>query len=279
MTAMTDRIKQTLRSGVKKIISRYSPVSRPEECARYKSSTHAFREFCFVIKGNCSYMINNNVYDLTAGTAVFIDHWVPHAYGYLPEDHDLILLWIHLYGLNALQCSCSISQISLNCSTRPIKIITLPLGYAEILSHRLKQLELLAVKDEETVNTFLADPVNSMLNEIAFQIDHPIFSQTSRDRNAAIIEAVKNHIIMCNARDCSYQTLGQLSGLSKSYLAHCFRHHTGISIGDFVDRVRIEYTINAMKRGMKQKEIAYELGFSSPVNYWSWLRKNKHRLY
>ncbi len=272
-----DKIKQILRSGVKHIISQYSPVSRPEECRRFESSSHAFREFCFVVKGTCSYMINNSVYELTPGTAVFIDHWIPHAYGYLPEDHGLIHLWIHIYGLNPPPCS--LAQINSGQDILPLKNLSLPLGYSDILTQRLKQMEPIADKNDEIINTFLTDPVNCMLNEIAFQIDHPNFSQTSRDRNAAIIQAVKNHIIMCNARDCSYQTLGRLSGLSKSYLAHCFRHYAGISIGEFVDRVRIEYTINAMKRGMKQKEIAYELGFSSPVNYWSWLRKNKHKLY
>ena len=276
---MIAHIKQMLRAGVENIISQYSPASRPDECSRFKSSSHTFRELCFVIAGTSSYMLNNNVYELNPRTAVFIDHWVPHAYGYLPKDDGLIHLWIHLYGLNPLQCSCSISRISRGCCIRPIKIIPLPLGYADILTQRLKQMELVPDKNDELINVFLSDPVNSMLNEIAFQIDHPTGSETSRDRNAAIIQAVKNHIIMCNARDCSYQTLGRLSGLSKSYLAHCFRHYTGTSIGDFVDRVRIEYTINAMKRGMKQKEIAYELGFSSPVNYWSWLRKNKDKLY
>ena len=276
---MSDQIKNMLRSGVKNIISQYSPPSRTGECSRFKSSSHAFRELCFVIDGTSDYMINNHVYTLTPGTAVFIDHWVPHAYGYLPGDHDLIHLWIHLYGLNPLQCSCSISQIDRGSSIRPIRIIPLPLGYADILTQRLKQMELVAVKDDKVIDLYLSDPVNSMLNEIAFQFDHPNCGETSRDRNASIIQAVKNHIIMCNARECSYQTLGKLSGLSKSYLAHCFHHYTGTSIGEFIDRVRIEYTINAMKRGMKQKEIAYELGFSSPANYWSWLRKNKDKLY
>ena len=120
--------------------------------------------------------------------------------------------------------------------------------------------------------------MNGVLLETAFQMEHRSRLNDSDDAIARVIQAVKAHILSCNARNCSYQDLEQVSGFSRSYLAHCFRDRTGMSIGEFIDEVRLDYTIKGRRQGMTQKEIACELGFASPVSYWSWLRKHKDKL-
>ena len=274
-----DEIEKRLRSGVKYFISQYSPVSHPEESVRFQSSSHAFREICFVIAGSSRYMVNNNVYEIVPGSCVFIDSWIPHAFGYLPEDRNLIHLWIHFSSLNA-PLSATLSEIRAGGIIQPESSVSMSQAYADLFCQRIQQLEKSGLeKNENTIRTFLLDPINGMLGEVAFQRVHQEVRQKPADHIASVIHSVKIHILRCNARGCSYQMLERLSGFSKSYLAHCFRYHTGMTIGDFIDKVRIDYTVRAQKRGMKQKEIAAELGFSSPVNYWSWLQKHKNQLY
>ena len=70
----------------------------------------------------------------------------------------------------------------------------------------------------------------------------------------------------------------KVSGYSRYYLSHRFRESEGYTIGDYIDKIRVEYTIEAMKRGLRQKEIAFELGFSTPSNFWIWLRKHREKI-
>ena len=90
-----------------------------------------------------------------------------------------------------------------------------------------------------------------------------------------VVESLKRYIRMSNARDCSLDRLEKFSGYSRFYLSHRFRKHEGCTIGQYIDKVRLRYTEEALKRGLRQKEIAFELGFSSPSNFWIWLRKHK----
>ena len=271
-------ISAVLRRGVSQIISHHSPVCCPEEADRFCSSSHIEREICFVLSGTSRYMINRNVYDISPGTCIFIDRWVPHAFGYAPEDHDLLHLWIHFSNPNSPNGI--IQKVKSGGIFSPTeKFLRLPAGYTDVLMHRLGLLKRESSIDETVVDTFLRDPINSILAEFAFQMEHQTSAkEKTKDHIKAVVQAVKTHILMCNARNCSYRTLEQISGFSRSYLAHCFRHHTGMSIGDFIDQVRIDYSAKARQRGLKQKEIAYELGFSSPVNYWIWLQKHKDRI-
>ena len=94
----------------------------------------------------------------------------------------------------------------------------------------------------------------------------------------SVIEAVKRYIRMSNGRDCSLRRLEKISGYSKYYLAHRFARSEGCTIGKYIDKIRVQYTREAMKRGLRQKEIAYELGFSTPSNFWNWLQKHRDNI-
>ena len=78
-----------------------------------------------------------------------------------------------------------------------------------------------------------------------------------------------------HASDCSYRQLEQISGYNRFYQAHRFRDSEGCTIGEFINRVRIIYAADAFRHGMLQKEIAIELGFSSPSNFGNWFCKHK----
>ncbi len=46
-------------------------------------------------------------------------------------------------------------------------------------------------------------------------------------------------------------------------------------VGTYINQVRLSFTENALLKGLKQKEIAAELAFSSSAAFWKWLQKNK----
>ena len=270
-------IEKILYGGVKKIYSSYSPECRREEAGSFRSSSHGGREICFVLKGESSTMLNGNVYSLTPGSCLFIDSWVPHAFGYRKHDRDLLHLWIwfNQHSGNLLN-AVLMDVIPGGAFIQSGSILSLPSAHREILQHRINMLEKEKCRDDLLLQEYLRDPVNSILAEFAFARSHADTLPSGKEEQiSSAIQSVKNHILVTCARDASYENLERYSGYSRSYLAHAFRKYTGTSIGEFINKVRLDYVESAVKKGMTQKEIAYELGFSSPANFWAWLRKHK----
>lgn len=269
--------EKILYGGVKKIFSAYSPVSRREEAGDFRSSSHGGREICFVLKGESSTMLNGNVYFLTPGSCLFIDSWVPHAFGYQKYDRDLLHLWIWFSNHSGNLLNAVLMEVIPGGTfVQSGKILSLPSAHREILQNRINMLEKEKEKNDEKVLEYLRDPINSILAEFAFaRSHHNTLPSGKEEQISSVIQSVKNHIIVTCAREASYENLEQYSGYSRSYLAHSFRKYTGTSIGDFINKVRLDYVESALKKGLSQKEISYELGFSSPANFWVWLQKHK----
>ncbi len=266
-----DEIEKELRSGVRKIITRFTPQSLRGECGLFQSSSHPNREFVFALSGSSRYMFNDSVYDFEPGTIFLIDHWIPHAFGYRKIDHDLLHLWGELLPDETL--AARILHVGMNgCYRLHMRRLHFPAGLAEWLIRRWDSLSRLEAPGDDAVRRSLLAPFNAMLDETAFQLfPLPGTARQHSGGNAdAVVEQLKNYIRTRIGRDCSLEHLEQISGYSRFHLAHRFRQTTGGTVKTYINTVRIEYTRAALKRGLPRKEIARELGFSSPSNFWSW---------
>ena len=270
-----EEIGRVLYSGVGAIYTQYADGEECNPGNKFQSSVHPHREMLFVIEGRSRYMLNNRVFDASPGSIFLIDRWVPHAQGYLETDHDLLHLWFHMPG-SALDAS--VIRVESHGHYRlDSKNVIFPADLQAALIRRWDALNALKEKiSAETVRRYLNAPLNALLDEAAIQFDGSESGVVETADN--IVRAVKNHIRIMNARGCSLKHLEQISGYSRFYLSHRFQKVVGCTIGEYVDRVRTDYTREAFRRGLKQKEIAFELGFSSPSNFWSWLQKHKDKI-
>ena len=268
-------IGKVLRNGVRKIISVNSPPGSTEKLSEFRSSTHPAREVCFVVAGESFYMFNGNVYEASPGMAFVIDSWVPHAFGYRKCDNALLHLWMHFSPDNRRLQGAHFLRVGPHGDYRiEFKRIAFAPDFGKVLIERWDRLRDGKFSPDE-VSNYLRGPLNFVLDEVLFQLTHDEKPATGEGQ---IIESVKKHIQMANGKDCSYRQLEKVSGYSSFYLAHLFRQREGVSIGEYIDQVRSAYILAAQKRGLKQKEIAFELGFSSPSNFWNWLKKHRSKL-
>ena len=262
-----------LREGIKDVISSFSPPSRSEEAADFKPSSHYFREACFCLEGKNRYMLNGNVYDCLPGSIILINRWEEHAFGYLPEDCNLLHLWIYADEEHGMRAS-MVRVESSGAYRYDFHKLQLTNGYMEILNNRWDMmLSLKATRNQETALKYMSGPVNAILDEVATQLRQD--KGSVRAEFDSVIESLKQHILSCNGRDCSLRNLEKFSGYNRFYLSHRFRKTEGCTIGEYIDRIRISYTKRALHHGYRQKEIASELGFSCPANFWIWLRKHR----
>lgn len=269
-----EEIGRILYSGVGTIHTQYTEGEKCTKEDGFNSSVHPHREMFFAIEGRSRYMLNNRVFDVVPGSIFLIDRWVPHAMGYRESDHDLLHLWFHL---SETVLDASVIRVESHGRYRlDSKNVIFPADLQSALIRRWDALNLLSDVSAETVRRYLKAPLNALLDEVAFQLAGPETDASETADN--IVRAVKNHIRIMNARGCSLKHLEQISGYSRFYLSHRFQKVVGCTIGEYVDRVRADYTREAFRRGLKQKEIAFELGFSSPSNFWSWLQKHKDEI-
>jgi len=250
-----------------------TPASAPLASDRYLSSSHSIREICIVLNGESRYYFNGSVYPALPGDVFLIDRWMPHGLNYTEADHDLVHLWLAFTRKNFTGVIIKIQEHGQFMRLNTCHI--LPPEYDKIMTARWDQWNQQPVAP---VEDFLTVPLQSVVDEIRFQQSCEEDPKTAETPVRKVIEAIKHHIASSNARNCSIRQLEQLSGYSGSYLSHKFRELEKCTLGDWIDQVRIDYTVSAQKRGLKQKEIAFELGFSTPANFWLWLRKHQNTI-
>lgn len=241
----------------------------------FRVHTHPRREIFFAVEGTCRYLLAGKVHEASPGTAFLIDAWEPHAFGYRREDGGLRHFWLHFSGpddpLSAVLLRVSAGG-EYRMERRPV---VLPPDYRNILDRRWDALDRGGDFSPETVRACMLCPLEAVLDEIGFLLAHGDAPGEVPAESVSVTGSVKKYIRMSNARGCSLAHLEQVFGYSRYHLAHRFRAEAGCTIGEYVDRVRLEFAGQALKRGLKQKEIAFELGFSSPSNFWNWLSKHR----
>ena len=263
------------RQEIKQIVTGRFPAGQGNgEHREFLSSTHPTREIFFVLDGRSRYMLNDKVYDALPGTLFLIDHWEPHAFGYRKQDHGLLHLWLNLNEKEQFFSGNILTVGSGGKFKSLFHRLRLPTEYQMMLNRRWNRLNEEKNITPETTADFLKVPLEAVLDEVFFQVFHAEAAAAERENSDVVIESLKRYIRMSNGRDCSLDRLEQLSGFSKYYLSHRFSRYEGCTIGNYIDQIRVQYTREAMKRGLRQKEIAYELGFSTPSNFWSWLQKH-----
>lgn len=268
-----NQMEKTLHYGVRRIVSKFSSPDNQPLCSPFVFNVHVHeeQEICIVLSGRSRYMLDNKVYDARPGTVFLIDRRVPHAYSYLPEDENLFHMWLFVNRDSIL--GCIIQVHANNRMTFCQRYRTIRKEVADMVISRWEQLNQQTAPDDLTTEDYLRIPLNMLMDEFRFQVQH--FPHVGTYGIESVIDLVKNHIEENRGRECSLAELEKIFGFNRYYLAHRFKDFSGYTVGQYIDQVRIEYTAAALTRGMRQNEIAFELGFSSAVHFWHWLQQHK----
>ena len=81
--------------GIRRIICRHS--EGPPEMEDERSRIHQHREILFVLRGESDFPLNHKLFDVRAGDVILIDRWIPHRFGYLPSEKNMLYLWFYLF--------------------------------------------------------------------------------------------------------------------------------------------------------------------------------------
>ena len=260
-------IAKLLRSGAKRIITQFTPGGEAYDGTRFVSSSHPTREFVFALAGKCELMLDRQIYPLGSGEVMLFDSWVEHSFQYTPADDGLLHLWIYLENKRLRGAFVRVEKGNLVLGELPRLVF--PAEIKHLLERRWERFSALKSPTEDEVHDELSAIINLVLDEAALKL----LSPGTDTPGTLLSEKVSSYIRSCNGRNCSLETLGKIFSCSKFHLSHCFLREMGMSVGKFIDEVRHDYVSAARNCGLRQKEIAAELGFSSPSSFANWQKR------
>ena len=261
--------------GIRRIICKHS---KGRSAAGNESpEIHQHREILFVLRGESEFPLNHKMFKVKAGDVVLIDHWDPHRYLYPPTDRNMLYLWFYLFPTHLNLLIHRIDQEG-NVSYA-IKWVELATDLKLVIDRRWDEFGKLTPKNAlANLDCFLKQPLTMLLDEFRFYLQVNALKNEKTLTNNDIASSIQ-HIIEANTgRGCSLAQLEKLTGFNRFYISHLFKNAYGISIGDYINRVRLVFFETAKNRGFSHKQIAFELGFSTSSALLLWYRKAKAKI-
>jgi len=265
-------IKKMLTAGIRNFLCSSMPGEKVKGEGTVQLSKHEALEFFFVIRGESRFQIEDKVYDTRPGDMCVIEPWVIHSYGFCTDDHDLLQLWLHL---DRDRLRLQFIQVE---EKGRFKIFMTPmvLSYAmtDMLRRRWHLAKSKGVITPESLNKYLRTPLTFIIEEVLLELEQ----KAEKSENSDIVESIKQYIMNRQGCNCSLEHLEEFTGYSKFYISHLFKEKTGLTIGNFINSIRVEYAAEAELHGMQYKEIANQLGFSSIQAFSPWNKKHKKEI-
>ena len=261
--------------GIRRIICNYSAGKPRTE--NTDPDLHQHREILFVLRGESEFPLNHKVFKIRAGDVVLIDRWVSHRFGYPASDRNMLYLWIFLFPthLNLL-----VHQIDPSGKVSyAVKWVELATDLKLVIDRHWDEFDKLAPENAlANLDSFLRQPLTMLLDEFRFYLQINDLKDEKKQTTNEIVNSIQHIIEAKKGRDCSLAQLEKFTGFSRFYISHLFRDAYGISIGQYINRVRMIYFESAKKQGLNHKQIAFELGFSSNSALLMWYRKAKEKI-
>lgn len=229
---------------------------------------HWHREAHFVLSGTAQYQIGNERVVAAPGTVLPIDRWQEHGIERTAASAGVLHVVLHfndtLWG--------SVSEMNPDGTWTVFEWTWAAVdeGLASFVRKRWDLYE----EEKDTPDAFarlLRLPLAALYQEYA----RVLFSRhtPSGSNPHDIVDLIVSRIENMRGRDCSLEQIARYAGYSRFRVAHLFKARTGMSIGDYINRIRVQYLDQARILGLTSKQIAAELGFQSTTAFYNWRRK------
>jgi AraC-like DNA-binding protein len=111
--------------------------------------------------------------------------------------------------------------------------------------------------------------------EIADRARHP--KQAGADTRDECVRIAKRMLDEAHGCGLDLAALARATGYSKYHFHRLFRAQTGQTVHQYADERRRQRAEELLAAGLAHKEIAFELGFSSPSAFSRWLHQTGER--
>jgi len=224
---------------------------------------HEFREIMVVIAGSCVFQLKNKYFNLNAGDIVLLHSMELHTEGHYPDETAVFwwgsfwtdMLRIHLWKENKISDSGILSMGAFNDFMYQIWDEFIP-------------------RKEDAVREEIANIMSVLVNHF-LRTEHQKKSSLPCNEQCHIMEKIVQYIESMPSLTCTLDSLALLAGYSKVHFQRILIQYTGMTFREYLLRKRVERYFRLAAGNPSLKEVAYELGFSSPAAYLHWKQRNK----
>jgi AraC-like DNA-binding protein len=242
--------------------------------SKLHSHSHLHRELLFSLSGETIIGFSGDLYPCVPGSVFFFDAHEPHDNSYPTTSlNDFAHLWIGFASGHAFARVAIMHHEKL--SIERVAHFSIDSDGRSDLS---KPLHLLWPDFDRTppelrrLKLFLAvaQTIALMLEVANVPVEQ---DNTCENRQNALVSKIREHIESCGGIGISLDSLSRLAGYSKYHFHRVFTEFSGESPKIFIDRCRMRTVLAMEEEHRTQKEIAFELGFSSASAFSRWRKR------
>ncbi|WP_418794105.1 AraC family transcriptional regulator [Phocaeicola coprophilus] len=228
-------------------------------------------EFCFLLKGCQSYCVGGEYYHLSGGDIFFTKPDEPHGTGIFPEEKGGLLYWMIIKSPESVQEYLGLEKQEAMLLFEQLSSLPQRLFRSSPLVERLlKRIFELAFQN----TPFTAIEIRSTIILLFLELIRLGNSSDGKEYSVSvcrIIDYIDRHL----KERIDLEYLADMMNLSLSRFKHRFKDEVGIPPAEFIMRRRIKYSESLLMKNMSIKDIAYDLGFSSPAHFSSVFKQYK----
>ncbi len=228
---------------------------------------HAHREILIALDGEALYGHVPGIFRCAPGTVMYFDAGEAHDDGYPPTVEGIRHLWLMIASGWV-----AVNQLTSTQGRLEALMPMIGLGTAELGFDAAAALDRCRVEAREHPELARLDLLSVVQAIVARVIDagwrHDAGESGTHQSRA--IAAVRRHVSDTAGAGASLDALALLSGYSRFHLVRLFKRETGMGLGDWIDRCRLERIQQLQKAGKTLAEAAQALGFSSPSALSRW---------
>ncbi len=251
------------------------PVQNREHCCwrRENSHAHPFQEILVPLQGECLYGFNGHSYPCGPGVIFFFNCNEQHDFYYPVFTSGVIHLWFS-FSQGITMTRIIHVKDGASARTRPSALISGNQTSKTMLDFWSQAAQDRKAKSSRKRIKLIMGIGAMLLAAHKNFVDSEDLDPAQHHLNAVMM--VRKHLdATCGSGD-SLDSLAHLAGFSKYHFLRIFKAHTGASIHAYINRKRMQKVKDMLRRGRLKKEIAAELGFSSPISFSRWFKDNFH---
>lgn len=265
------RIVSSFRCDIK-------PLRTDPQQAWRRSNAHTppQREVFLVLSGKVQYGLNGKVYPGSPGSLFLYDIGDLHDKFLPPTSPESIALCFQIYKDFTYAY---IAHFKGGLRTISNRMLFADAGTTPLLNRAWDALHVDGKVDPAAVVQTLS-VIDYLLAEVArFRHTDPgqIAIMPGSDAKLSaqqVVGLVMLHIDERCGRDCNLDEITRFSGYSAAHINRIFQSNLGYSITDHANAWRANRMRDLLRAGATMKEIAFDLGFSSPAAFSRWKRKH-----
>lgn len=239
---------------------------------------HNFYEIIYVLEGEYSSLLENQMYHLKKGAFLLIDANAMHKYHFIEKKHDSsrrIILWITHSTLEEL----SAGNMDLTACFRNHDYCAyhFPIYYEEMLRGYLMKLVSAEVIEgqskgsKEVMDRGYLTLFFSYLNLLCQ--NHDYLFKKEETISHPLVETVSSYVDLHIQDNITIDELASEVHMSKYHFLRKFKELTGVTVHSFITNKRLINALSGLKEGKTITQVYQENGFS---DYSSFLRNFKH---